>query len=269
MVCSGSDFSRLSSCLNRDVQKGLLVIGQSIRSMWWEWSSGSSPFFWRWNGSEQINAARDGMSIFTQSSMSKSKSRRPVKVPRFDEDTRRIVAKKVHSMIEKSYLEVGHVQSYLHYFAVPKGDSDVRVVFDSTSCGLNDTLWAPNFFLPTSRNAAELLTFDSWMADSDFAEFFHNFFSDEKIRKHSGVLFSPLSPFLPVDSFKVSSEKREGLRWSRLFMGMKPSPYNSVRFYYWGEEFAKGDLRDPLNPFGSDLVSLNLPGMSSYDTQGC
>ena len=32
-------------------------------------------------------------------------------------------------------------------------------------------------------------------------------------------------------------------------MGMKPSPYNAVRFYYWGEEFAKGNL---LNVIGND-----------------
>ena len=93
----------------------------------------------------------------------------------------------------------------------------MRVVFDGTSCGLNETLWAPNFFLPTSWNASELLTFDSWMADADFAEFFHNFFADERIRKHSGVLSSPLSPFLPDDLFKISLERREGLRcWSQL-----------------------------------------------------
>ena len=50
-------------------------------------------------------------------------------------------------------------------------------------------------------------------------------------------------------------------------MGMKPSPYNAVHFYYWGEEFAMGNLREFLsNPFGYDKVILNLPGMDSYDT---
>ena len=48
-------------------------------------------------------------------------------------------------------------------------------------------------------------------------------------------------------------------------MGMKPSPNNAVRFYYWGEEFAKGDLRDCSNPFGFDSVRLNLLGMDDYD----
>ena len=49
-------------------------------------------------------------------------------------------------------------------------------------------------------------------------------------------------------------------------MGMKPSPYIAVRFYYWGEEFAVGNLRDVSNnPFAFDKVTLNLPGMNSYD----
>ena len=48
-------------------------------------------------------------------------------------------------------------------------------------------------------------------------------------------------------------------------MGMKPSPYNAVRFYYWGEEFSRGNLRDLTNPFGYDSILLNLPGMSTYD----
>ena len=107
------------------------------------------------------------------------------------------------------------------------------------------------------------------MADVDFGEFFHNFFADERIRKHSGVNTTPLGSSKGVLG-SVSDRpgaKREGLRWSRLFMGMKPSPYNAVRFYYWGEEFAKGDLRNVIdNPFGFDGVILNLPGMDSYDT---
>ncbi len=105
------------------------------------------------------------------------------------------------------------------------------------------------------------------MADVDFGEFFHNFFADERIRKHAGVNITPLAPFLPSVlnlSDEDSKFKFEGLRWGRLFsMGMRPSPYNAVRFYYWGEEFAKGDLRDLDNPFGFDQVILNLPGMAS------
>jgi hypothetical protein len=36
----------------------------------------------------------------------------------------------------------------LNYFAVPKGEDDIRVVFDGTASGLNDALWANWFSLP-------------------------------------------------------------------------------------------------------------------------
>ena len=49
-------------------------------------------------------------------------------------------------------------------------------------------------------------------------------------------------------------------------MGMKPSPFIAVTFYYWGEEFALGNLRENSNPFGFDCVVLNLPGIDSYNT---
>ena len=246
-----------------DSQKGLLVLGQIMQSTWWEWTSGSSLLFWRWNGPEQIVSARDGMHIFVKSAF--PRSRHQTRPPRFDIDTRKLVARKIETMVSKTYLEEGYVRSSLHYFSVPKGDDDIRVVFDGTSCGLNESLWSPNFFLPTSRNASELLSFDTWMADVDFGEFFHNFFADDRIRKHAGVDVSPLNPCFP-HSRTGDKLKFMGLRWSRLFMGMKPSPYNAVRFYYWAEEFARGNLRDPSNPFGFDKVVLNLPGMESYDS---
>ena len=202
---------------------------------------------------EQIEAARDGMYIFVRSAL--PRVHQGAKPPRFEPITRKLVAAKIEAMVKKSYLEEGLVKTSLHYFAVPKGDNDIRVVFDGTSCGLNDALWSPNFFLPTSRNAGEMLLFDTWMADVDFGEFFHNFFADEKVRKHSGVDTNPLAPHLG-SGFDVDKRtgdpklKFMGLRWSRLFMGMKPSPYNAVRFYYWGEEFSRGNLRDLTNPFG-------------------
>ena len=48
-------------------------------------------------------------------------------------------------------------------------------------------------------------------------------------------------------------------------MGMKPSPYNSVRHYYWGEEFARGNPSNRRNPMGYNKIIFNLPGMDNYD----
>ena len=102
---------------------GLRVLGQVWKSTWWEWTHGSLPLFWRWNGQEQIKAARDWMRIFVQSTL--PMSQRGVKLPRFDADTRTLVSEKITTMIDKEYLEMGRVETFLHYFAVPKGDSDI------------------------------------------------------------------------------------------------------------------------------------------------
>jgi hypothetical protein len=55
-------------------------------------------------------------------------------------------------------------------------------------------------------------------------------------------------------------------RWERLFMGMKPSPYNAVRYFYLAEEFARGNPEDPKNALlRYDKVVLNLPGADDFD----
>jgi hypothetical protein len=48
-------------------------------------------------------------------------------------------------------------------------------------------------------------------------------------------------------------------------MGMKPSLYNAVCFYCWGEEFSKGNFPDHENPFGFDEVILNILGMDLFN----
>ena len=163
------------------------------------------------------------------------------------------MAKKIEGMCRRFYLESsGHVSNLVNYFAVPKGDSDIRVVFDGSSCGLNDTLWAPNFFLPSANAAALLLTFQTWMADMDFGEMFHNFPMEERMRRCSGVEVEVQS--------SGGGRSTKILRWT-----LRPSPYNAVRYYYWGEEFARGDPSDTNNPMGYDQIRLNLPGMSEFD----
>jgi hypothetical protein len=42
------------------------------------------------------------------------------------------------------------IMSFIDYFGVPKAD-DVQVVYNGASCGLNDTVWAPNFWLSTAK----------------------------------------------------------------------------------------------------------------------
>lgn len=222
-----------------DVEKGSAVLAQTLDSEWWEWSRGSSLFFWRWNGLEQVKAARDGMEVFVSGTLPRGRNSKTTL--RLSSSATQLVAGKLDGMLRRTYLEEGFVESKVHFFGVLlKGDDDIRVVFDGTSSGLSEALWAPNFYLPTSQAAATLLTFSTWMADVDLGEMFHNFPMPERIRKYSGVEVGPLAEAM----LSPLRRKRNGqclLRWSRLFMGMRPSPYNAVRYFYGGDEFIRGN----------------------------
>ena len=118
--------------------KGSVVLSQAMQTNWWEWTKGSSLFFWRWNGHSQIRAARDGMEIFVASQLPQGRSTKSSL--RLSPSELALVAQKMDAMLSRSYLEEGFVQSKVHFFGVPKGDDDIRVVFDGTSSGLNECL---------------------------------------------------------------------------------------------------------------------------------
>ena len=76
----------------------------------------------------------------------------------------------------------------------------------------------------------------------DFGEMFHNFPNEDRLRKCSGV------------EVEVDGKIPKLLRWTRMYMGLRPSPYCAVRYYYWGEEFARGDPSESSNPIGYDAI---------------
>jgi hypothetical protein len=126
-----------------------------------------------------------------------------------------------------------------------------------------DAIWVPNFWLPTPATAARSLGYGYFMADVDLGKMFLNFPLHESLKKFSGVDFShyatKLKQHLPGDTY------RKWVHWVRCWMGFKPSPYMAVRFYYWAEEFARGNRRHKSNALRWDHIVLNLPGDPSYD----
>jgi hypothetical protein len=59
-------------------------------------------------------------------------------------------------------------------FDVEKG-SDIRIVYNGTRCGLDEVLWAPNFWLPCPAAPAKFLSYGYYMVDIDLGEMFSNF----------------------------------------------------------------------------------------------
>ena len=66
-----------------------------------------------------------------------------------DSVKRQQVQSKVDKIRKTQYIDEGPVISTIDVFDVPKGSDDIRLVYNGTSCGLNDVIWAPWFPLPT------------------------------------------------------------------------------------------------------------------------
>ena len=57
--------------------------------------------------------------------------------------------KKINKVRERGYVKKGLVKRLIRFFAVPKGMNDIRMVYDGTASGFNDSVWVPSFGLPT------------------------------------------------------------------------------------------------------------------------
>jgi hypothetical protein len=90
-------------------------------SGWWEWTAGSTPFFWNWPSRYQ-EEVRDGQRHFLTGEFGRFD--RPQPSPRVKEEGELARAKLVQ-VRRQNYIETGPVTSLIHYFYVPKGTSDI------------------------------------------------------------------------------------------------------------------------------------------------
>ena len=79
------------------------------------------------------------------------------------------------------------MESLSTFFCVPKGESDIRIVYDMTKCGVNVCLWSPRFYLPTPDSVFDSIEYNSWSGDIDQCEMFLNYFADPELLKYLGV----------------------------------------------------------------------------------
>jgi hypothetical protein len=86
-----------------------------------------------------------------------------------------MIKSKLSKVWSKGYIIPGNVLSLTSFFIVPKGEGDVRMVYDATKSGLNSQLWAPWFMLPTIESYLRCVQPGSFMGDIDFSEQILNF----------------------------------------------------------------------------------------------
>jgi len=173
----------------------------------------------------------------------------------------RAMRDKLEKVKTLGYIQPGTVSSLTSYFSVPKGDSDIRMVYDGTKSGLNDSMWAPWFALPTIENHLRFVGVETYLGDTDIGDMFHNFVLHERVQKSAGI---DVTPFFPEELTRKRELKAIWLRWVRSAMGLKSSPYNSIQGILVAEEVIKGDPLGEQNIFRWDYIELNLLGDPTY-----
>jgi len=219
---------------------------------WWDWPRGSTLFFWRWPRSIQ-HLARDGHPVWWLSAPPRYMKPQPRER---DPEIREKVGRKIQNVREKRYILPGTVANVTSYFAVPKGEADIRLVYDATRSGLNKCIWVPSFVLPPTEAMTDRLTGDSWMSDHDIGEMFLNFPMHESIQPFSGI---DIRPYCFPDSSRTHIE-----RWVRCMMGWVAAPYITTQSLALAKEVIFGDRLQSGNPYQWETVVLNLPGQRGY-----
>ena len=242
----------------KDADVALDAISRGVNANWWTWTEGSTLFFWRWPKEVRKDARDD--SSFPWKFYPLPAYRIPQKYPK-DEEERKMRIDKLMVPINRGYISPGLVKSLSGFFAVPKGPTDIRLVYDMTKCGLNKCLWSPRFYLPVPDSLFDLIEYNSFMPDIDQGEMFLNYFSDPELVSYMGV--NVTEAVASGDSSLC--KKRVWMRWNRWDMGVRQSPYATTRMYAISLEIIKVNRRDHANPFNWDYVELNLPSSESYD----
>jgi hypothetical protein len=189
--------------------------------------------------------------------------------PYLDEGLRSKEKKKIGKARIHCYLvAIFKVLALINVFSVPKGNDDIRMVYDGTKSGLNNMLFCPWFWLPTTTTMTRTLHKNSGTGDNDSGDFFLNFWQHQD-----------LIPFLGVDIthtfFEEGGVEKMLVAWVRCAMGLKPSPYyaaqcgNRAKRICMGMpklEYSVVDPSVPKNQFHWDHVRMNCPGDPLYDS---
>ena len=253
-----------SDDFSTDLNVGRQVLRSYSSGSFMSWDGGSTLIFWRWPMSSKL-LARDGFHPFQLHPFPRSKN----KVKLSSQTCKLQVLEKLLICLEKNYLVLTSptkVTNYIDYFPVPKGESDIRLVFNGTSCGINQSLFSSNFWLPMSNTMTRLLSFGYRVVDIDLGEMFLNFPLHPSMQMISGVDLSPFKQELQnITPHHLSTNNKLVATWTRLWFGMKQSPEYAATFYYLAEEFIRGNHKDANNPLRWDTIKLNMLGDKNYN----
>ena len=176
----------------------------------------------------------------------------------------KLIRAKVVQVCQWGYIKPGSVTSGTHYFCVDKWTSDIRMVYNGTSCGLNTCLHAPHYGLLSVKHTLRTLMTCYYQCNLDVGNQFLNFKPHEALRQLSGVDVREVRSRDPTDGPWEASRQENWERWERNWMGLRNSPYPSLQWQARLKLEVYGDHRARANPFHWDRVVFNLPGSKGY-----
>ena len=257
---------------------GMECILRASTSSWWVWDQGSRPFFWNFDD-EFILDAMYGNKPWIEGHLPRFQARQK---PKENGDLAQLVASKFAKVRKLLYVKPTQAKSEIDCFWVPKGDDDLRIVYNGTSCGLNPVYWAPWFDLPTVHSQLRALLPGYSTGDADIGDMFHNFMQHPSVAPFIGIniikynfdyvhelkdlnfILEGGNSFSDSTTWADIIQHHGGECFWRQCMGTRPAPYNSCQTLTRVEEQILGEKDDLNNPFHWDHVRQNLPGMKSY-----
>ena len=244
----------------RTKRAGLSALNHALLASWWDWDHGSSPFFWRMPKLDWMVEMRDGLDPMWIGEPPAYRRRQRANP---DPEARSFEKKKLTKVRHRGYIvKTADIKSLTSFFSVPKGDSDIRMVYDGTKSGLNDALFAPWFGLGNVTSMLRTVEPKTWSADNDFGEMFLNFWIHPDLRQYTGIDITELFPEELQEKF---GSTRIWEAWCRCAMGLTTSPYQTTQCAQRVKRIIFGDKSDPDNIFGWTDVRINLPGDEHYD----
>ena len=138
----------------------------------------------------------------------------------------------------------------------------IRVVWNGSKNGVNETMYTPSFQLPTPASYHRVVEPEMEAGDFDIGEQFPNYMLHPTEQPYFGV---DLPPELLKELEDAGIEVSGGyLRWTRLPFGWQSSPYLALRMLARALEIACRDPADTTSAFAFCRVEMNLPGSTTY-----
>ena len=256
---------RPSPSFLRDVHQGRQVLWSYVNSSFFEWDCGSTIIFWRWP-KQFISSARDGLRPYYVGHLPLNQQTPRPPAPEHKE----VTWEKFKKALKRKYLQfcpASSVKSFVDYFQVPKGPTEIQMVLNGTSSGLNSLVFTPNFWLPYSPMMTRLLHYEYWYIDLDVGECFLNFGIHKALIPYSGMDLTCFKKNIKKDfpNMPYLEHKRLAAVWTRTWFRFRQSPEVSFIFHHLAEEIVRGDRRDKSNALRFDRIVINAIGDKKYN----